>query len=91
MIEKNNNYSNLETILNKVLENPRKLYEEVASHLPQEEYQLIKQELEDKNCQTCRNRCCRVESYEKPVENCVGYENKGRIGKAKVLSKKYNN
>ena len=26
-----------------------------------------------KDCRTCQNMSCRVESYEKPVDNCVGY------------------
>lgn len=26
-----------------------------------------------KDCRSCQNMSCRVESYEKPVDNCVGY------------------
>lgn len=26
-----------------------------------------------KDCRTCQNMSCRVESYEKPVEDCFGY------------------
>ena len=26
-----------------------------------------------KDCRSCQNMSCRVESYEKPVDNCIGY------------------
>ena len=26
-----------------------------------------------KDCHSCQNMSCRVESYEKPVDNCIGY------------------
>lgn len=44
-----------------------------------------------KDCRSCQNMSCRVESYEKPVDNCVGYihhDEKQKQSKSMVLTKK---
>ena len=48
-------------------------------------YQML-QESEKKDCRTCQNMSCRVESNEKPVEDCLGYINHEEKGQ--VLTKK---
>ena len=36
-------------------------------------YQLLIDDEATKDCRSCQNMSCRVESYEKPVDNCIGY------------------
>lgn len=63
-------------------------YEKIANDLTNDEYQFIKKNLDNKDCHTCMNESCKVESYEKPVDDCFGWENKRIIGKSKVLEKR---
>lgn len=39
----------------------------------QEQQQRLDNEIAAKDCRTCQNMSCRVEQYEKPVEDCIGY------------------
>ena len=36
-------------------------------------YQLLIDDEATKDCRSCQNMSCRVGSYEKPVDNCIGY------------------
>lgn len=45
----------------------------------------IKEQEEIRDCKSCQNMSCRVETYEKPVENCLGYiHHKEKLNKANV-------
>lgn len=44
-----------------------------------------------KDCRTCVNPSCRVESYEKPVSDCFGWENPKLSSLNKILTKKMTN
>lgn len=80
--------TDLETILNNILDNPELFYEKICENLTFEERQFIDNLIENKSCNTCSNGCCRVENYEKPVDNCIGWENNRLVGKYKVLKQK---
>ena len=67
----------LETIINKVLDNPSLFYKKIAHELTKEEYDFIKS---DKSCSNCLNNCS---------ENtlCDNWQNDELVGKRKVLTK----
>ena len=59
-------------------------YRSIGDNLTPEEKEYIKLQIE-KSCTTCANMTCRVEQYEKPISDCVGWENNRVIGEYKVL------
>lgn len=85
----------LDNLLDKVLENPRGFYKKVAETLTLKEKIFIIEKLEHKNCSNCSNECCSLPynkkiGYEdgKPVgSSCGGWYNSELIGKSKVLRK----
>ena len=86
--------SNLEELISKVLESPEEFYRKICEELTAEERMFIIKCLENKNCITCTNGSCNVESYEKVGFdesgknhgcNCIGWYNAELIGKSKVL------
>ncbi len=79
--------ANLDKVIDKVLNNSRYFYEEIANNLSLEECELIKSELEGKSCNSCRNNNC-IEKEQSKDGYCNEWENKEIIGKSKVLSKK---
>lgn len=60
------------------------LYKSVGSNLMPDEKEYIKSQIK-KDCNNCANMSCRVEQYEKPISNCIGWENNRIIGEYKVL------
>lgn len=90
------NFSNLEDLIIKVLDKPREFYEKICNELTTEERLYIINKLKNKDCTTCINGSCNVETYEKDGlneygkaqgYNCVGWYNDYLIGKSKVLKK----
>lgn len=70
-----------------VLLNYEQFYNDIADNLSLEEYKNLKELVENKSCNNCRNGSCRIEQYEKPIENCIGWENRVLVGKEKALKK----
>lgn len=85
----NNNFYQEETdlalIIDKVLEKPAEFYKKVGECLTPEERKYIRS-LVHADCDTCNNACCRVEQVDKPIDDCIGWENNRIIGQYKVLS-----
>lgn len=80
----------LEDLITKVIDNPDLFYEAIALALSPEERMHIMREIKNKVCMTCRNSSCRVENDEKPIENCICWENLSQVGKIKTLGINYN-
>ena len=80
------------SLISKTLENPDLFYKKIGEELTIEEREYIKSLL-DKSCNTCSNGCCRVEQIDKPVYDCIGWENNRIVGEYKVLklNRKNNN
>ena len=74
----------LSSLISKVLENPDLFYKKIGDELLPEEREYIKSLLE-KSCNTCSNGCCRIEQVDKPVYDCIGWENNRIVGEYKVL------
>lgn len=74
----------LSFIIDSIIEKPDFFYKMVGEQLKPEEREYIKSLLE-KNCYTCANGCCRIEQVDKPVYNCIGWENDRIVGEYKVL------
>lgn len=56
-----------------------------------QERKHIKLQIE-KKCNNCANMSCRVEQYEKPVSDCIGWENNRLVEEYKILKlKRINN
>lgn len=72
------------SIIDDVIEQPDVFYRMIGEHLTPEERQYIKSLL-PKSCDTCSNGCCRVEQVDKPVYDCIGWENNRIVGQYKVL------
>ena len=80
--------ANLETILDKILDNPRLFYECIANELSSGEYNFIKEGIDVKrSCDNCTSFCCGGLSCEQASE-CSKWSNDELIGKVKVLSLK---
>lgn len=77
--------SNLEDLIAEVMNHPDLFYEAIALALSKEERLYIMKSIKNKVCNNCRNNSCRVENNEKPIENCIGWENLSLVGKIKVL------
>lgn len=75
----------LNDLLDKVLNNPDEFYTKIADNLSIKEYLYIKDALLNKDCHTCNNGSCKIESYEKPIQDCIAWTNRTLIGKSKVL------
>jgi len=75
----------LEDLITKVIDNPELFYESIALALSSEERLHIMKEIKNKICKTCKNSSCRVENDEKPIENCICWENLSEVGKIKIL------
>jgi len=87
--------TDLSSIIDDIIEQPDVFYRMVGEQLTPEERQYIKSSL-SKSCDTCSNGCCRVEQVDKPLYDCVDWENNVIIGQYKVLKlnrkiKKINN
>lgn len=75
----------LEDLISKVIDNPDLFYESIALALSPEERLHIMKKIKNKICKTCKNSSCRVENDEKPIENCICWENLSEVGKIKIL------
>lgn len=60
------------------------IYENIADSLSIDEYIKIKEALVNKTCHSCNNGCCKIATREKPIDNCVSWQNKSIVGKSKV-------
>jgi len=78
----------LTMIIDKIIDNPKVFYENISKELSSEEYNFLKREIEIKNCRSCRNESCRVESSEKPVDYGHAWINNEMVGRQKVLTNK---
>ena len=76
--------SSLEELISKILNRPNLFYEAIGEALSPEERIYIMGKIQ-RTCNTCDNASCRVENYEKPIENCIGWLSHEVIGRAKVL------
>jgi len=79
--------SDLEKIIDKVLDEPKLFFEKISHELSKEEYYFISTKLkETKTCNNCTNINC---SNSQKLENdiCDNWNNDELIGKAKVLLK----
>ena len=72
------------SIIDDVVEQPDVFYRMIGEQLTPEERQYIKSLL-PKSCDTCSNGCCRVEQVDKPIYDCIGWENNRIVGQYKVL------
>ncbi len=89
--------SNLEDIIEKIVESPSEFYTKLAYALSIEEREYLKRAIDKKCCNNCTNGSCNVERFEK-VEldesrkpqgnNCLSWNNPELIGKQKVFNKK---
>ena len=95
MIE-NFKHSNLEDLIQKVIDDPYEFYVKICYALSIEERLSLIEQLKDKNCMNCSNGSCTIETYEKvglneygeaEGSNCVGWFNAELIGKSRVLKK----
>lgn len=86
--------TNLDEVINKIVDSPRDFYVKVCNSLTPEERLFIIKVLENKNCLNCTNSSCRVEYKEKvgldsngnqQGSKCIGWHNEELIGKSKVL------
>lgn len=76
----------IEEIIDRILDNPREFYINIANELSIEEREYIKKTITNKRCNTCLNGTCRVESNEKHNDDaCVAWDNKELIGRQKIL------
>lgn len=79
--------SKLDDIIEKIIENPREFYTELANNLAIEEREYLKSLIENKSCMNCSNGVCAVATYEKLGSSaCIAWDNKEIIGKQKVLT-----
>ena len=76
--------TDLSSIIDDIIEKPNVFYKMVGEQLTPEERQYIKSLL-PKSCDTCSNGCCRVEQIDKPIYDCIGWENNRIVGEYKVL------
>lgn len=74
----------LSLLISETVENPDLFYKRIGDELTPEEREHIKSFL-PKSCDTCSNGCCRVEQVDKPVHNCIAWENDRIVGQYKVL------
>ena len=74
----------LSSLITKIIEDPYLFYKRIGEELTPEEREHIKSLLL-KSCDTCSNGCCRVEQVDKPVYDCIGWENNRIVGQYKVL------
>lgn len=72
----------LEEILDKIVEKPRKFYEQIAQELSSEEYEFVKSQLVSRNCDNCSNDCSN-----KSMNPCDEWKNDELVGRSKVLTK----
>lgn len=88
MLQKENDYyeeqTDLSSIIDDIIEKPDEFYKMVGEQLTPEERIYIRS-LIPKSCNTCSNGCCRVEQVDKPIYDCIGWENDRLVGKYKVL------
>lgn len=73
------------SIIDDVIEQPDVFYKMVGEQLTPEERRYIKSLL-PKSCDTCSNGCCRVEQVDKPIYDCIAWENNSIVGQYKVLN-----
>ena len=76
--------TNLKSIIDDIIEKPDEFYKMVGEKLTPEERLYIRSLL-PKSCDTCSNGYCRVEQVDKPIYDCIGWENNRIIGQYKVL------
>lgn len=76
--------TDLSSIIDDIIEKPDVFYKMVGEQLTPEERQYI-ESLLSKSCDTCSNMCCRVEQVDKPIYDCIGWENNRIVGQYKVL------
>lgn len=77
--------SNIETIIEKIVEKPNKFYEKIAGELSHEEFLFISSLINEKSCSNCNNLSCRIPSAEKPIDDCISWRNPSLVGKTKLL------
>lgn len=76
--------SSLEALIAKITNSQNLFYQAIGEALSPEERIYIMSKIQ-RTCSTCANTSCRVENYEKPIENCIGWLNHEVIGRNKVL------
>lgn len=76
--------TDLEGIINKIVQNPEKFYQKIAAELSIDEYRFIQGMLDNKNCDSCRNQYCNGVNSD---DGCTEYVNPVRVGKAKIFLK----
>ena len=74
----------LASVIDDVVEQPDIFYKMIGESITPAEREYIKSLL-SKDCDTCANSCCRVEQVDKPINDCIGWENNRIIGQYKVL------
>lgn len=75
--------SKLDEIVDRILDDPKMFYENIARELSEEEYEYLKRKVEIKSCKNCTSFC----SNDKKRYICESWSNDELIGRAKV--KKY--
>lgn len=90
--------SDINKLIDKILQNPKEFYEKICELLTFEERNFIIKMLKDKSCQNCQNVSCKVKNSDKisldennqPLSfNCLDWYNAEQIGRSKLSRKRY--
>lgn len=83
------NVTPLDTLIDRILENPKEFYEKIACDLPVEERDYIISLIENKSCGNCTNSYCSANCNEKDryITSCIAWDNKELIGQYRVLKR----
>ena len=76
--------TDLDYLISKAVPSPDNFYKRIGESLTPNERKQIKS-LFPKSCNTCANGCCKVEQADKPIYECIGWQNDRIIGKYRVL------
>ena len=77
--------TSLETLLSAAVEDKDKFFKIIGDTLTPKEREYVKTFIKKKSCYNCVNGTCRIEWYEKPVDNCIGWENNRIVGEYRIL------
>ena len=78
--------TDIEEVLNRVIENPKEFYIKVCGELKNEEKKDIVLDMPNKKCENCQNHTCRLTQEEKAkISDCKAWYNEEEIGRSKVL------
>ena len=89
------NTNDIEELIKIFLDYPNQFFESVAKNLPRDEWNIIKEQIQNRCCDNCQNMSCNVEYAEKigldesgkaQGHSCLGWTNDEMIGQAIFVS-----